>query len=74
MAAPFIKGEISKTLEEELTPQPVETKIVFKKKGNQSAYCAQNSQASGEHDEGQVLNAKIVPELHEWGHSCEEQR
>lgn len=29
---PFIKGEISKILEEELAPQPVETKIVNKKK------------------------------------------
>ena len=75
MAVAFVEGETSDTLGEESASQPVETKIVEeKKRENQSAHCAQNSQASGEGDEGQVLNAKTVPGLHEWGLSCAQQR
>lgn len=75
MAVAFVEGETSDTLEEESASQPLETKTVKeKKRENQSAYCAQNSQASGECDEGQVLNAKTVPGLHGWGRSCAQQR
>lgn len=78
MAAPVSSRETSETLEEELASQPGETKIAKEENGNQLAYSAQISQASGlgsvTHDEGQVLNAETVLWLHGQGHSCEEQR
>lgn len=75
VAVAFVEGETSDTLGGESASQPLETKIVKeKKRENQIAHCAQNSQASGECDEGQVLNAKTVPGLHEWGRSCAQQR
>lgn len=75
VAVAFVGGETSDTLGEESASQPVETKIVKeKKRDNQRAHCAQNSQASGECDEGQVLNAKTGPGLHERGRSCAQPR
>lgn len=63
MAAPVSSRETSETLEEELASQPGETKIAKEENGNQLAYSAQISQASGlgsvTHDEGQVLMLRL---------------